>query len=162
MASGQIVDKFEPTAASPPDSSAAKPDKRNARDVLDFEENDIAYFGGVLPTDYDDSGTTIEIWFSMSSAVSGNVAWEWAWERYTEDDLDTDSDDFASAQSSGDVAVSTTSGKMQVATINCDKDSEMDYTTGGDPYRGRLKRVAPSGSSASGDAEVHKVIIREQ
>ena len=167
MASGETLFPFHPFNNEPPSSNPATPDLRNQHPVLDFNDttDEEAVFSGIMPQAYSDGGITVLIHYSATTATSGNVVWQVALERVGDQQQDVDSDDFAAFQSSGAVAVPSTSGLVDIISINFSSGAQMDSVTAGEKFRLKARRDADDTSatdSVSGDIELHAVEIREQ
>lgn len=164
MASGDLLYTLTPQANEPPSSNFATLDLRNYHLVLDFDDttDEAVVFKFYLPSYYSGGGLTVEIFASFTSATSGNVVWEAAIERVTDSNQDIDSDGFASAQSSGAVAVPGTSGHVKKFTITFTNGAQMDSLAAGEWGRIKINRDANNASdTASGDAELWSVTIKE-
>lgn len=164
MASGNTLLCFFPQDNEPPASNFATLDTRNSHLVLDFDAStdESAVFKGVLPSHYSGGGLTIKIHYAMTSATSGNVVWQTAIERVGDGQQDIDSDGFASAQSSGAVAVPGTSGHVDICSVAHTSGAQMDSLAVGEGFRLRVNRDADNGSdTASGDAELWAIEVLE-
>lgn len=161
MASGDTLAVFFPQDNEPPSTSFATFDARNGHPVLDFATGESAIFTGIMPRNYAGGGVTIAVHYAMSSATANAVAWETAFERIGDQQQDIDSDGFATAQSGGDVTVPATSGLVDVASTVHTDGAEMDSVAVGETFRLKLTRATPSGTDATGDAELAAVEIRE-
>jgi hypothetical protein len=62
----------------PPAVNYATPDTRNNHAVLDFDAgtDEYAFFVGALPASYAGGGLTVDIYWTATSATSGNCMWE--------------------------------------------------------------------------------------
>jgi hypothetical protein len=148
---------FVATQNQPILSSFATLDTRNSIAILDFDDatTESATFVGIMPTVANLlSGLIVNIWFTMTTATSGNVRWLVMFERGNTD-LDVDSFDVAVEQN---VAVASTSGVPAVASLTI---TTIDGITAGDLYRVRVQRIGGNvGDTAVGDAELIAVEIR--
>jgi len=101
LASGESLLIFGPQNSQPSSSNAATRDLRNQHPVLDFDDttNENAVFATVMPEHYGGGGLTVKIHYSMSSATSGDVDWDVAFERIGDQQHNVDSDGFAAAKS---------------------------------------------------------------
>ncbi|MHC4500358.1 MAG: hypothetical protein ACYS21_14740, partial [Planctomycetota bacterium] len=101
MASGDTLLIFTPLHNEPPASNYATLDIRNQHPVLDFDAatNESAVLTGVMLRNYTGGGITVYLHYAMSSAISGDVDWDVAFERIGDGQQDIDSDGFASAKS---------------------------------------------------------------
>ena len=152
---------FRPTDYEPPSSNYATLDTRNGHPVLDFDADtdESAVWSDVLPERYGGTGVTVEIVFAMTSATTGNVVWNAAFEDCG--DLDLDGDSFATAQSATQ-AVNGTCGKIATASIAFTDGAQMDSLAAGDFGRLKITRDADNASdTATGDAEVLAVHVKE-
>lgn len=164
MATGDVLALFTPYMNEPPASAFMTPDTRNAHPVLDADDttNETAIFTHVMPSNYTGGvGINARVGYSMSSATTGAIVITVEFERIGDQQLDIDSNSFASAQSVT-VTVPGTSGNVDVATINFTSGAQVDDVVAGEQYRIRLGRTANSGSdTAAGDAEFHYVELVE-
>lgn len=141
-----------------PASNYASWDTRNIRPVADFDAStdESLIFLLKIPDTWTGGDIDVYIDFAMTSATTGNVVWQAAWER---GNTDIDSDSFATAVGSGQVAVSGTSGIKSRGTITFDS-TEIDGAVAGDLVWVKLNRDADSTSAtddAAGDAELELV-----
>ena len=158
----QIV--FRVTANEPPAASFATLDTRNNRAVLDFDAAaiEVSYFVGVLPSSYAGGGVNVKLIWAATSATSGNVAWNTAFERIPASGLDLDSDSAAAANAAV-VATDAVSGETTETTIAHSSGSQMDSLAAGELFRLQVSRSASDGSDTmTGDAELVAVIVTEQ
>lgn len=162
MASGDTLLVFLPADNEPPTSNYATLDLRNNHPVLDFDDttNEDAVFSGVMPEHYAGGGITLEIGYSMSSATSGDIDWDAAFERIGDQQQDVDSDGFAAANSVDNTTVPGTSGNVDVVQITFTDGVDMDSVAAGELFRLKITRDAAS-DTASGDAELHFVHVME-
>lgn len=96
----------------------------------------------------------------MTSATSGDIDWDLAFERIGDQQLDIDADSFAAANSVDNTTVPATSGLVDVVTIAFTDGADMDSVAAGEMFRIKLTRDAAS-DTATGDAELHFVVLRE-
>lgn len=170
MASGDVIAKFDVSSVRFPSSGYPAFDKRGNPTyphlVLDFDDtaDQEVMWTDVLDQLYGGGGLTVYVYFAMSSATSGNVVWQGAFERIGNDLFDIDNVSFAANQSSGQVSVPTSSGNVAVGTITFTDGAQMDSVAVGELYRFKLRRDGDSSSAtddATGDAELLYVEIRE-
>lgn len=154
---------FRPGDYEPPASNYATIDQRNNRPTLDFDDTtqEATVFSGVLPAGYAGGGVTITIFCSLTSAVSGTVGWDVAFERTQAGTDDIDSDSFAAAKTVTAVTVPGTSGQVLAMSVNVANGAEMDNLAAGELFRLRVRRDVAS-DTATGDAELLAVSIKEQ
>ena len=162
MSSGQTLFEWHPYANEPPAANAATLDVRNSRPCLDFDAdtNESAVFSGVMPQHYSGGGVTVYIHHAMSSAVENTVDWDVAFERVGDQQLDTDSDSFADANSVNDTTVPSTSGLVDIVSCAFTDGADMDSVAAGEGFRLKITRDAVS-DDATGDAEIYWVELRE-
>lgn len=163
MASGNSLVAFRATANHPPASAYATPDTRNSHPVLDFDAatDESAIFGGVLPRHYSGGGVTVRLGWLASSATTGDVVWNGAFERHDDDVTDLDADSFAAAQAATATTASG-SGEVQYTDIAFTDGAQMDSLAAGESFRLKITRDADNVSDTmTGDAELLSVEIRE-
>lgn len=163
MASGNTLVSFFPADNEPPSSAFATPDVRNGHPVLDFDAStdESAIFTGVLPRNYAGGGLTVYLHWAASSATSGAVVWNAAFERVGEGSQDIDSDGFASAQAATATAPGT-SGNVDIQAITFTDGAQIDSIAVGESFRLKITRDADNGSDTmTGDAELVAVEIKE-
>ena len=162
MAAGDTLLIFTPLHNEPPSSNAATFDTRNSHPVLDFDAatNESAVFSAVMPRHYAGGGVTAYLHYAMTSATSGTVDWDVAFERIGDQQLDIDADSFADANSVDDTTVPGTSGNVDVVSVAFTDGADMDSVAAGEGFRLRVTRDASS-DDASGDAELLFIELRE-
>ncbi|MHC4573050.1 MAG: hypothetical protein ACYS76_02770 [Planctomycetota bacterium] len=162
MASGDTLLIFTPLHNQPPASNYATIDLRNQHPVLDFDAatNESAVFSAVMPRNYSGGGVTVYVHYAMSSATSGTVDWDVAFERIGDQQQDVDSDGFASAKSVDDTTVPSQSGLVDVVAISFSDGAEMDSVQAGEGFRVKVTRDAAN-DDAAGDAELLFVELKE-
>jgi len=162
MSSGDSLLIFLPNHNEPPSSNNATLDLRNQHPVLDFDAstNESAVFTAILPRRYADGGLTVYIHFAMSTATSGDVDWDAAFERIGDQQQDLDSDGFAAVQSVDGTTVPGTSGLVDIVSVAFTDGAQMDSVAVGESFRLKVTRDAVS-DTATGDAELVAVEIKE-
>ena len=162
MAAGDLLCDISVLENVPPSSNYATPDSRNQHRVLDFDAstNESAVFTRVMPDHYDGGGVTVYIHYSMSSATSDTVDWDVAFERIGDQQLDIDSDSFAAVNSVDNTTVPGDSGDVDIASVAFTDGADMDSVAAGELFRIKVTRDASS-DDAAGDAELHRVVIKE-
>lgn len=163
MASGDTLLIFTPQHNEPTASNAATLDTRNQHLVLDFDDttNEDGVFRAVMPQSYaGTTGVTVYLHYAMTSATSGDIDWDVAFERVSDSIQDIDSDGFAAVNSVDNTTVPATSGHVDVVSVAFTDGADMDSVTAGDGFRMKVTRDAAS-DTASGDAELWAVEIRE-
>lgn len=162
MASGNTLKDFMPMHNEPPASNFMTPDTRNGHPVLDANDaaNESAVFSAVMPQHYSGGGVTARVGISMSSATTGDVDIDIAFERVGAAVQDVDSDGFVTAKSSDNNTVPGTSGHLMVVSIAFTDGAEMGGIQAGEKFRMRVTRDAAN-DTAVGDTEIHFVELRE-
>ena len=162
MASGDTLCIFTPLNNEPTASNFATLDERNQHPVLDFDAttNESAVFKGIMPRHYGGSGVTVYIHYAMSTAESGDIDWDAAFERVSDQQQDIDSDGFAAVQSVDTTTVPGTSGNVDIVNITFTNGAQMDSVAVGEGFRLKVTRDATN-DSATGDAELWAVEIKE-
>lgn len=162
MAAGDILAVFTAHQYEPTSSNFATPDTRNGHPCLDFDggTNESANFTGFMPWHYGGGGVTAYIGYSMTSATSGDIDWDLAFERIGDQQLDIDSDSFAAVNSVDNTTVPGTSGNVDVVTIAFTDGADMDSVAAGEMFRIRITRDAAS-DTATTDGELHFIVLRE-
>lgn len=160
MASGNTLAVFTPHSNVPPASSYATLDTRNAHLVLDFDgaADEEAVFPGVLPRNYAGGGLTVNHYIAFTSATSGSVRLQGAFERIDASSLDIDADSFASFQSAGGTAPGT-SGQIIVVAVTFTDGGQMDSLAAGEAFRYKLRRDA-DGTSGTDDIATDMELLR--
>ena len=153
--------KFFPSDNEPPTSNYATLDTRNGHPTLDFDDTtqEGAVFTGVLWRSYGGGGVTVETAYAATSATSGTVGWTIEFERIGDSQLDTDSDNFASAQTITATTVPATSGFVTVQSLGISNGANMASIAAGEQFRIRIKRDVAN-DTAVGDAELNWLSIR--
>lgn len=162
MASGDTIAIFTPLHNEPPSASAATLDTRNQHPVVDHDAatNESAVFTSVMPRNFGSSaGITPYISFAMSTATSGCVDLQIAFERIGSDNLDIDSDSFASACTLADVGVPGTAGCVLTASLAM-SNTEADGVQAGEAFRCKFTRRGTT-DGATGDLELVTLELKE-
>jgi len=166
MASGDTLCVFTALCNEPPASAAATLDERNAHLVLDFDgaSDEEAVFSGVMPANYSAAtGLTVIIHCAFTSATSGSVRWQAAFERIDTSSLDIDADSFASFQSGGGSAPGT-SGQVIAVSIALTAGAQVDSLVAGEAFRLKIRRDADGTSGTDDittDAELLAVHVKD-
>jgi len=162
VASGDVLCVFTPRGNEPPTSNFATLDTRNTQCVLDFDTStqETAIWSGIMPYNYAGGNLVVYVHSSMTSATSGTVGWDVTFERIGTSQ-DTDSDGFATAQTITAATVPGTSGNLLVQSVTCTFGSTgTDSIAAGEKFRLRVRRDVAN-DNATGDAELHAVVVRE-
>jgi len=162
MATGDTLLIFTPLHNEPPASNPATLDTRNQHAILDFDAstNEDAVFSAIMPRSYAGGGLTVYIHYAMSSAESGDVDWDVAFERIGDQQLDIDADSFAAVQSVDNTTVPDTSGLVDIVSVAFTDGAQMDSVAVGEGFRMKVTRDAAS-DTAAGDAELRFVEVKE-
>ena len=162
MASGETLVTWVAQSNEPPAFNPATLDKRNMIPVLDFDDsvNEHAVFRGVMPQHYSGNGIKAYLHVSMTSAVTGDIDLDGAFERIGDGQQDIDSDGFATAKSVDNTAVPATCGHVDIIEMTFSDGAEIDNVGPGELFRFKLSRDAVS-DTATGDMELHAIELRE-
>ena len=162
MASGNTLAIFLPLANEPPSSNYATLDMNNVHPVLDFDAttNESAVFSGIMPRNYSGGGLTVYIHYAMTSANSGDIDWDVAFERIGDQQQNITSDSFATVQSVDNTTVPGTAGLVDIVSIAFTNGAQMDSIAVGEAFRLKITRDAAS-DTATGDAELVAIEIKE-
>jgi hypothetical protein len=130
---------------------------------LDFDDgsSEEAVFSGIMPNQYQGGGVDVRIHYMMTSATSGNTDWDVSWERCNAGGHDLDADSFGAVNSTNDTTVPSTTGEVGVVSVTFTDGADMDSVAAGELFRVKISRDGSS-DTASGDAELLAVEIREQ
>jgi hypothetical protein len=155
--------QWSPFHNEAPSSNYATLDTRNGHPCLDFDTTtqETAIFSGALPADYSGAGVTVHLWCSLTSATSGTVGWDVAFERMDASSLDIDADSFGSATTVTATTVPGTSGQFLKMSVNVSNGANMDSLAAGEMFRLRLRRDVAN-DTATGDAELLRVMLVSQ
>lgn len=159
MATGDHLVTWSVLGNQPPATGYATFDTRNSVPVLDFDAaaSEAAIFSAILPSNYGGGSLVVDIDWMASTATSGAVVWETAFERMN---TDLDADSFAT----GLTATATTSGTSGILTRTSitHSSAQIDGLQAGEPFRLRLQRLGANASDTmTGDAEAALVRLRE-
>lgn len=162
MASGDTLCCFFPQDNEPPSSNFATLDTRNGHLVLDFDTTtqETAIFKGVLPRHYGGGGITVYLHWAATSATTGTIGWDVAFERIGDGSQDIDSDGFATAQTVTAATVPATSGRVDITNVAVTDGANIDSIAVGEAFRLRVRRDVAN-DTASGDAELLAVELKE-
>lgn len=175
MASGEVVGAV--LQSNPPSANRADPGNLGGGTtgttdpgagenfpVIRFDDSSDEYwdFSCALEANYDSGGIDIELVWS-GAAATGNVGWNAALRRKTDDAEDLDSTDHSYSYQSVTAAAPSAVGEVSYDTISFTDGAQMDSTAAGERFNLRIYRDTTVGSNMSGDAELHwpDIIIRE-
>lgn len=151
-----IVASFSPLDNEPPSTNYATLDTRNNRPVLDFNDTtqEASVFCGVVPTGINlTNGLTIVILAAATTATTGTIGWDVAFERVVANDIDADSDNFGTPQTITAVTVSGTSGVLTSFSITFTQGQLPASLAAEDLFRIRIRRDVAN-DTATDDAEL--------
>lgn len=162
MASGDTLYVFSPLGAEFPASNYATLDTRNNHSVLDFDDTtaETAYFKGVMPQNYAAGGITVILHWAATSATTGTIGWNVAFEAMKDGGHDIDADSFAAANTLTAETVDATAGIMDIGSVTFTDGADMDSVAAGDAFRLSIARDVAN-DTAAGDAELIAVELRE-
>lgn len=166
MASGDTLLVLPASAGIPPNSGTGATPTRRGNDghyVYAFDASSVEELDWetVLPAHYGGGGLTISLRWMAATAASGNVVWAAQIERYQDDTVDLDSDQFAAANTVTAGAPSA-SGEVGYDSITFTDGADMDSLAAGESFRLRVYRAATDGSDTmTGDAQLLTVHITE-
>ena len=162
MASGNTLLIFRPQDNEPPSSNFATLDLRNGHPTLDFDTTtqETAIFSAVMPRHYAGGGVTVYVHHAATSATSGTIGWDVAFERIGDSQQDIDSDGFATARTVTAATVPATSGHVDINSVAFTDGAQMDSVAVGELFRVRVRRDV-SNDTATGDAELVAIEIKE-
>jgi hypothetical protein len=160
MAARSIM-QFGPADAQPNSGTFPEPGvDGQSRPYLGFAVNESCDFGPAVAPQGLTTPLTLVVTYRMASATANAVEWRAALEAISDGDaVDTDAaSSFDTDNDSGDITVPGTAGHIDQASIAL---TNADSIAAADLFRLRLTRITPAGSSASGDAQVLAVEIRD-
>ena len=162
MASGDTLIIFTPYQNEPPAANFATLDLRNLHPVLDFDAttSESAVFRAVMPRSYAGGGITVYIHYALTSATTGTIDWDVAWERIGDQQLDIDGDSFAAVNSVDNTTVPGTTGLVDIVTIAFTDGADMDSVAVGELFRLKIARDSTN-DDATGDGELLAIEIKE-
>ena len=155
--------QWSPYNNEPPTTNFATLDTRNNHPCLDFDTTtqEAAVFSGTLPANYSGAGVTISLWVALTSATSGTVGFDVAFERMDASSLDIDADSFGAVGTVTAVTVPGTSGQILKLSVNVSNGANMDSTAAGEMFRLQVRRDVAN-DTAAGDAELLRVMLVSQ
>lgn len=98
--------------------------------------------------------------YAMTTATSGDIDWDVAFERIGDQQQDIDSDSFAAVNSVDNTTVPGTSGLVDIVSVAFTDGADMDSVAAGEAFRLKITRDAASDTTTT-DAELLRVEIRE-
>jgi len=162
MATGNTLLVFTPLAYEPTATNYATLDTRNQHPVLDFDTTtqESAIWTSVLPRHYGGGGVTVYVHWAASTATTGTIGWDVAFERIGDGQQDLDADSFATAQVVTAATVPGTSGLVDITNVAVTNGANIDSIAVGEAFRLRVRRDVAN-DNAAGDAELVAVEIKE-
>lgn len=162
MASGNTLLTLLPLANEPPATAYATLDLRNGHPTLDFDTTtqEAAIFTAVLPRHYAGGGITVYLHWTATTATTGTIGWDVAFERMSDATTDIDADSFATAQTVTAATVAGTSGVVTVTNVAVTTGANIDSIAVGESFRIRIRRDVAN-DTAAGDAELLAVELKE-
>lgn len=167
MAAGDSLVIWTPQSNQPTSSNAATEVVRNQHLVLSFAEsttvNQNAVFAAIMPNHYASTGgggVTAFLQFAVSTATTGTVDLDVAFERIGEEGQDIDSDGFAAANSVDGTTAPATSGHLKIASVAFTDGADMDSVVAGDAFRVKVTRDTLNDSIVGG-VQLWGVELRE-
>jgi hypothetical protein len=160
LTNGRTIQRFTPLDNQPPATNFATLDTRNSVAVLDFDDgatNEGAVFVGVIPeAAVLTSGIKVRIFWTATSATSGDCEWGAQFEKYG---TDIDSDSFDTAT----FAKTTTSGTSGIANLTEITCTTIDSLAAGDQFRAKIVRNSSNTTddTMTGDAELIAVELQQ-
>jgi hypothetical protein len=146
----------------PPATNFATLDTRNSHPVLDFDTTtqETAMFTSVIPQGVSLlSGVNVIAQWAASTATTGTIGWDVAFERIASNGIDIDVDNFGTPRTITAITVPSTAGITLTSSCSFTQAQLPSGLTNGDMYRLRIRRDVAS-DSASGDAELLGVEVR--
>ncbi len=131
---------------------------RNQHVLAAFDDttDEIGYYTGVLPDDYQGDGLTVEINWVAATATTNATTWTAAFERIAQNGQDIDSDGFNTAQTQNSNCQST-NGRVTRSEIEF-TNSQIDGLLAGEVFR--LKVTRDTTDTMTGDAQIVNIKIR--
>jgi hypothetical protein len=160
VASGDTLGKWSALSAELGTGTPGLLDVRNNHPVVALTTNDEVNFSDTLSRNYAGGGITVYLHYAMVSATTNKVAFTTSFEDVGTAQ-DTDSDGFATGVTSADSTVSGTSGVIVIVSVAHTNGAQIDSLAVGEGFRLKVKRVAPVGTDATGDAQLFWVELKE-
>lgn len=162
MASGDTLATFGAQQAETPATNFGALSLRNRHPVMLFDTatQEAVFFRDVLPQHYGGGGITVFVHWAATSATSGTIGWDVAFERIGTGQQDLDADGFATAATVTAATVPATSGNVAVTSVAVTNGANIDSIAVGELFRLRVRRDVAS-DTATGDAELVGVELRE-
>jgi hypothetical protein len=146
----------------PPATNFATFDTRNSHLVLDFDTvtQEAAIFRGIIPEGINLlSGCSVITQWAATSATTGTIGWDVAFERIASNGINLGTDSFDTPQTITATTVPSTSGITLTTSVTFTQAQLPSSLTNGNMYRLRVRRDVVN-DTASGDAELLGLEIR--
>ena len=146
----------------PPATNFATLDTRNSHPVLDFDATtqESTIFRGIIPEGVSLlSGCNVITQWTATSATSGTIGWDVAFERIASNGINLNADNFGTPQTITAITVPSTAGVTLTSSCSFIQTQLPSGLTNGDMYRLRIRRDVAN-DTASGDAELLGVEVR--
>ena len=166
---GGTMARFTPGGADPNSDAITAPFSvitaaTGDRQCLLFDKTTLetGIWSSVMARSYSGGGVTVEIRYSMSAANTSKVVqWEAAFEALADGSAGgAGGSDFA-AVNVDSAGCPDAADEWQLATITFTDGADMDSVVAGSPFRFLLQRNPDGTDDADGDAQLHRVEIRE-
>ena len=167
MASGDTLVVLLPMGYEPPASNYATIDTRGAHPVLDFDAGteEAAMWTAYLPKNYAGGGLTVSSFWAFSSDTSGTNTIQVGAdiERMNVSSSALPTEAFGGVNSATSVGTPTTTGQFIKVDVTFDSGADMDSLAADELFRLEITRiVANAGDTATGDAELVGVVVKER
>jgi hypothetical protein len=146
----------------PPATNFATFDTRNSHPVLDFDTvtQEAAIFRGIIPDGTNLlSGCNVITQWAATSATTGTIGWDVAFERIASNGINLGTNSFGTAQTIAATTVPSTSGITLSSFVTFTQAQLPSGLTNGNMYRLRVRRDVVN-DTASGDAELLGIEVR--
>lgn len=145
-----------------PVTAFATLDFRNNIPVLDFDadDNEVAMFAGILPSNYGGSGIDVILKVGATSATSSTMAFKTFFKSITSDADDIDTKNFAAPQENTSITAPSASGEFVNATIAHTDGAQIDSLAAGEHFFLLVMRDAQT-DAMTGDAELISIELQE-
>jgi hypothetical protein len=160
--SNKTIAFFTALNNEPPATNFATLDTRNSHPVLDFDTTtqEAAKFRNIIPEGVSLlSGVNVIAQWAASTATTGTIGWDVAFERIASNGIDIDADSFGTARTITAITVPSTAGITLTSSCSFTQAQLPSGLTNGNMYRLRIRRDVAN-DSASGDAELLGVEVR--
>jgi hypothetical protein len=146
----------------PPATNFATLDTRNSHPILDFDTTtqEAAIFRNIIPEGVSLlNGCNVITQWAATSATSGTIGWDVAFERIASNGINLSADNFETPQTITAITVPSTAGVTLTSLCTFTQAQLPSGLTNGDMYRLRIRRDVAN-DTASGDAELLGIEVR--